>query len=77
MGQRSLTHSGNSSGARSIGSKPRCARCNIFHSGTCYEARKCFHCGQLGHIRSACPKLSQANITPSLSSSQHAPYKGT
>ncbi|KAH7685678.1 Zinc finger CCHC-type protein [Dioscorea alata] len=57
--QKTTTSASGSYGGKSTRNIPRCPNCNRFHPGTCREPRRCYQCGQIGHLKSACPELGR------------------
>lgn len=57
--QKSSVTASGTSGGKSIGNFPKCSNCGRFHPGQCRGPRRCFQCGDTGHLKSACPELTQ------------------
>ncbi|WRX14201.1 zinc finger protein [Theobroma cacao] len=45
---------------KSFGGSDRCKNYGNYHSGLCRGPTRCFQCGQMGHIRSNCPRQGVA-----------------
>ncbi|XP_039115261.1 uncharacterized protein LOC120250502 [Dioscorea cayenensis subsp. rotundata] len=62
--QKGATSASGSYGGKSTGNVPRCQNCNRFYPGQYREPRRCYQCGQTGHLKSACLELDRG--TPGL-----------
>ncbi|KAH7691842.1 Retroviral ribonuclease H protein [Dioscorea alata] len=76
-GQQSSVPSGSVSGTGFAGTKRQCWNCHRFHNGCCSEPRRCFQCGQEGHIKSACPELVRGDPTVALVAGSSGQTKGS